>query len=116
MSKIVYLPKVKKIVLFDKKMEGSRSITLAKNANRILYVRNIPFGFDGNDVYELFSRYGSIFQIRIGCTPSTTGHAFVVYDNILDAQAAKDALNGYTLQNRYLIVQYYRINQQQQAK
>ncbi|EAY13400.1 hypothetical protein TVAG_424320 [Trichomonas vaginalis G3] len=89
----------------------SRQIILAKNANRILFVRNLPFGIDGDKLYELFSRYGSIYQIRLGCIPSTSTTAFVVFDNVLDAQAAKDALNGYTIENRYLIVQYYRLNQ-----
>ena len=91
--------------------EGKPIITLSKNANRILYVRNLPFGIDGEELYDIFFRYGTVYQIRLGCTPSTATTAYVIYENVLDAQAAKDALNGYTLRGKYLIVQYFRLNQ-----
>ena len=84
-------------------------ITLAKNANRILFIRNLPFGVDGEELYDLFFRYGRVYQIRLGCTPATSTTAYVVYENVIDAQAAKEALNGYTMRGRYLIVQYYRL-------
>ena len=91
-------------------MSSNSVITLAKNANRILYVRNLPFGVEGEELYDLFFQYGPVYQIRLGCTPATSTTAYVVYENVLDAQKAKDALNGYTMRGRFLIVQYHRIN------
>ena len=73
------------------------TIKLSKNANRILFVRNLPFGVDGEELYDLFFRYGIVRQIRLGCTPTTSTTADVVFENVVDAQAAKEALNGYTM-------------------
>ena len=87
----------------------SSNITLAHNANRILYVRNLPASIDGLDLYDLFGSYGPIRQIRLGNVPTTITTAYVVYEDVVDAQEAKKSLNGYTMQNRYLIVQFHRI-------
>ena len=88
----------------------SKPISLSHNANRILYVRNLPYMMDGQDLYDLFGAYGPIRQIRIGNIPKTVTTAYVVFEDVLDAQAAKDALNGYTMGSRYLIVQYHRLD------
>jgi hypothetical protein len=40
----------------------------------------------GDDMYELFGRYGSIRQIRMGNEPKTKGTAFVVYDDVMDVR------------------------------
>jgi RNA recognition motif-containing protein len=88
----------------------SGSIHLAKNANRFLYVRNLPVSVDGQDLYDLFGRYGPIRQIRLGNTPKTVTTAYVVYEDVFDAQTAKDNLNGYTMGSRYLIVQYHKLD------
>ena len=47
----------------------------------------------GVDLYELFGRYGSIRQIRIGNEPKTKGTAFVVYDDVMDVRIILDAIN-----------------------
>ena len=39
--------------------------------------------------------------------PDTRGTAFVVYEDIYDAKAALDALQGFSVNNRYLIVLYF---------
>lgn len=88
----------------------SRDVQIARNANRILYVRNLPASIDGQDLYELFGRYGPIRQVRLGNTPKTITTAYVVYEDVFDAQIAKDNLNGYTMGSRYLIVQYHRLD------
>ena len=92
----------------------TKPISLSHNANRILYVRNLPHQFDGQDLYELFGRYGPIRQVRLGNIPKTQTTAYVVFEDVLDAQAAKDALNGYTMGSRYLIVQYHRLDKLQE--
>jgi pre-mRNA branch site protein p14 len=37
-------------------------------------------------LYDLFGRYGSIRQIRIGNEQKTRGTAFVVYDDVMDVR------------------------------
>lgn len=88
----------------------SKEVLLNRNANRILYVRNLPSSIDGGELYELFGRYGPIRQIRLGNTPKTVTTAYVVYEDVFDAQTAKDNLNGYTMGSRYLIVQYHNLD------
>ena len=74
-------------------------------------------------MYDLFGRYGSIRQIRIGNEQKTRGTAFVVYDDVMDvrsfcvikrqppnfvqAKNALDHLNGFHLQERYIVVLYH---------
>jgi pre-mRNA branch site protein p14 len=88
-------------------------------------VKNLNYQITGEDLYELFGRYGSIRQIRIGNEPKTKGTAFVVYDDVMDvsllampeatlltgsnfqAKNALDHLNGFHLQERYIVVLYH---------
>mmetsp|Transcript_42099 Transcript_42099/g.51079 ORF Transcript_42099/g.51079 Transcript_42099/m.51079 type:complete len:125 (-) Transcript_42099:671-1045(-) len=84
---------------------------LPPEVNRVLYVRNLPFGISAEDMYDIFGKYGAIRQIRLGNTKDTRGTAFVVYEDIYDAKTAVDHLSGFNVANRYLIVLYY-----QQAK
>ena len=81
---------------------------LPPEVNRILYVRNLPFGITDEDVYDIFGKYGAIRQIRVGNTRSTKGTAYVVYEDIYDAKAALEKLSGFNVANRYLIVLYYK--------
>lgn len=88
----------------------SKEVILSRNANRILYVRNLPTSIDGAELYEIFGSYGPIRQIRLGNTPKTVTTAYVVYESVYDAQVAKENLNGYTMGARYLIVQYHNLD------
>ncbi|KAK9894676.1 RNA-binding domain-containing protein [Cystobasidium minutum MCA 4210] len=85
----------------------SSSGRIPPDVNRILYVKNLSFKTSGEDLYELFGRYGGIRQIRIGNSQKTRGTAFVVYEDIFDAKNAYDNLNGFHLQDRYLVVLYH---------
>ncbi|EDR12340.1 uncharacterized protein LACBIDRAFT_183183 [Laccaria bicolor S238N-H82] len=80
---------------------------LPPGANRILFVKNLNYQITGEDLYDLFGRYGSIRQIRIGNEAKTKGTAFVVYDDVMDAKNALDHLNGFHLQERYIVVLYH---------
>ncbi|KAL5507947.1 hypothetical protein ACEPAH_5565 [Sanghuangporus vaninii] len=80
---------------------------LPAGANRILFVKNLNYSITGEDLYELFGRYGSIRQIRLGNDPKTKGTAFVVYDDVTDAKNALEHLNGFHLQERYIVVLYH---------
>lgn len=55
--------------------------------NRILFVKNLNYQITGDDLYDLFGRYGSIRQIRIGNEQKTRGTAFVVYDDVMDVRS-----------------------------
>ena len=78
--------------------------------NRVLYVRNLPYKITGEEMYDIFGKYGAIRQIRVGNTPDTRGTAFVVYEDIFDAKNACDHLSGFNVCNRYLVVLYYQAN------
>lgn len=75
--------------------------------NRILYVRNLPFKITSEELYEIFGKYGAIYQIRLGDRKDTRGTAFVVYEDIYDAKAAVDHLSGFNVGGRYLVLLYY---------
>lgn len=57
---------------------------LPPGANRILFVKNLNYQITGEDLYELFGRYGGIRQIRLGNEPKTKGTAFVIFDDVMD--------------------------------
>lgn len=80
---------------------------LPPEVNRILFVRNLPYGITSEDMYDIFGKYGAIRQIRIGCEKSTRGTAFVVYEDIFDAKNAVEHLSGFNVAGRYLVVLYY---------
>jgi RNA recognition motif-containing protein len=33
--------------------------------NRIIYVRNLPFKITSEELYDLFGKYGPVYQIRV---------------------------------------------------
>ena len=85
-------------------------VRLPPEVNRILYIRNLPYKITGEEMYDIFGKYGAIRQIRVGNTPETRGTAFVVYEDIFDAKNACDHLSGFNVCNRYLVVLYYQAN------
>jgi pre-mRNA branch site protein p14 len=85
-------------------------------------------------MYDIFGKYGTIRQIRVGVKPDTRGtvrifgflahvfnikypcltppkppllQAYVVYDDIYDAKNACDHLSGFNVCGRYIVVLYY---------
>jgi RNA recognition motif-containing protein len=107
----------------------------SRQQSRMLYVKNLNYNVQGNaylltsccayfkvltlpsfffsilgaDLYELFGRYGAIRQIRIGDQAGKTkGTAFVVFEEIGDAKNAMEHLNGFHLQERYIVGEYAR--------
>mmetsp|Transcript_6838 Transcript_6838/g.12542 ORF Transcript_6838/g.12542 Transcript_6838/m.12542 type:complete len:127 (+) Transcript_6838:175-555(+) len=84
-----------------------RNARLPPEVNRVLYVRNLPFNITGEELYNIFGKYGAIRQIRKGNAKDTKGTAFVVYEDIFDAKNAVEHLSGFNVANRYLIVLYY---------
>lgn len=81
---------------------------LPPEVNRILYVRNLPFKITADELYDIFGKYGAVYQIRLGDkSKDTRGTAFVIYEDIYDAKAAVDHLSGFNVGGRYLVVLYY---------
>lgn len=83
---------------------------LSPEVNRILYVRNLPFKISGDDLYDIFKKFGSVRQIRIGCEKKTRGSAFVVFEDLYDAKNALENLSGFNVGGRYLVILYYKVN------
>lgn len=89
----------------SRKSSNSR---LPPEVNRILYVRNLPFKITAEELYDIFGKYGAVYQIRLGERgKDTRGTAFVVYEDIYDAKRAVDHLSGFNVGGRYLVVMYY---------
>ncbi len=86
----------------------NRVARLPPDVNRILYVRNLPFTIEAEELYEVFGRYGAIAQIRIGNESKTKGTGYVIYHDIYDAKAAVDSLNGFKVAGRFLVIGYHR--------
>ncbi|CAG0912674.1 unnamed protein product [Notodromas monacha] len=91
-------------------MQKKNTVRLPPEVNRVLYVRNLPYKISGDEMYDIFGKYGAIRQIRVGNTPETRGTAFVVYEDIFDAKSACDHLSGFNVCGRYLVVLYYQAN------
>ena len=85
-------------------------------------MKNLNYQITGEDLYDLFGRYGGIRQVRLGNEPKTKGTAFVVFDDVMDvsfsvvlplsmfacltyrqAKNALEHLNGFHLQERYIV-------------
>ncbi|KIW05700.1 uncharacterized protein PV09_03560 [Verruconis gallopava] len=80
---------------------------LAPEQNRALFVKNLSYSISAEDLFDLFSKFGPIRQIRQGISSNTKGTAFVVYEDVSDAKQACDKLNGFNFQGRYLVVLYH---------
>lgn len=89
---------------------------LAPDVSRILFVKSLPFSVTAEELYDIFGKFGPVYQIRLGTTPTTKGRAFVVYEDIYDAQKAVQFLNGFNIQGRYLVVLYHSNAQQNKEK
>ena len=94
----------------------SRNMRLPPEVNRILFVRNLPFKITSQEMYDLFGKYGSVRQVRVGNQQTTKGTAYVVYDDIFDAKNACEHLSGYHFMGRYLIVLFHSMAKLAQAK
>ncbi|QIW99612.1 hypothetical protein AMS68_005130 [Peltaster fructicola] len=85
----------------------NRNAKLAPEVNRALFVKNLGYNVSTQELFDLFAKFGPVRQIRQGIDNKTKGTAFVVYEDVMDAKSACDALNGFNFQNRYLVVLYH---------
>ncbi len=72
-----------------------------------LYVGNLPWSTTEEQVKSIFAEYGTIVDailIKDRMSGRSKGIAFVTFETEEQAQAAIDAVNGYELEGRALIV------------
>ncbi|KAJ0408715.1 hypothetical protein P43SY_001939 [Pythium insidiosum] len=75
-----------------------------------LFVRNLPFTAVEEDLTDLFSGYGEIVEVHMPLdeTKRRKGFGFVLFRTTVDAERAKDALDGFAFQGRRLHIVYAR--------
>lgn len=72
-----------------------------------IYIANIPFKANENEVRELFLRYGQVASVRIVLdkeTQKSRGFGFVIMNNDQEANEAILALNGFNFLGKTLAV------------
>lgn len=71
-----------------------------------LFVRNLPYTAEEEDLMDLFSAHGQIIEVHMPLddTKRRKGFGFVLFKNTVDAQGALNALNGFAFQGRLLHV------------
>lgn len=71
-----------------------------------LFVRNLPYTAEEEDLTDLFSAHGQIIEVHMPLddTKRRKGFGFVLFKNTVDAQMALNALNGFAFQGRLLHV------------
>ena len=74
--------------------------------NHTLYIRNLPEKFEVQELENLFSNYGKILKIYKRKGIKYKQQAFVVFEELEDAEIAIRALQGFPLGNLPMAIQY----------
>lgn len=72
-----------------------------------IYIANIPFKANDDDVRGIFESYGQVASVRIVTdkeTQKSRGFGFVIMNNDNEASVAIDQLNGYEMMGKVLSV------------
>ena len=72
-----------------------------------IYVGNLPYSTDEDELKSLFSEFGEIESVKIitdKYSGRSKGFGFVVMDNDEEAKAAIENLNGKSVENREITV------------
>jgi RNA recognition motif-containing protein len=72
-----------------------------------IYVGNLDFKVNENDLTGIFEEYGKVSEARVitdKYSGRSKGYGFVTMDDESEAQNAIDKLNGANLENREMIV------------
>jgi RNA recognition motif-containing protein len=80
-----------------------------------IYVGNLDFKVDENDLKGIFEEYGSVTEAKIiidKYSGKSKGFGFVVMDNNNEAKQAISELSGASLENRKIIVNEARIKKE----
>ena len=82
--------------------------------NEQVYIGNLPYRIDENDLKGYFSKYGAVQTVKVVRnfkTGQSKGYAFVTYASARQANSALDA-HGDELQGRSLVVRIAKPKQQ----
>ena len=82
--------------------------------NEQVYIGNLPYCIDENDLKGYFSKYGAVQTVKVVRnfkTGQSKGYAFVTYASARQANSALDA-HGDELQGRSLVVRIAKPKQQ----
>lgn len=83
--------------------------------NQKLYVGNLNFEANEDQVRELFGTFGEVQDVKIVMdrfTGRSRGFAFIRFDSAESAGKAKEALNGQPFQGKTLVIDWARTEQQ----
>lgn len=72
-----------------------------------IYVGNLDYRIDDEDLKNIFEKYGAVKDARIimdKFSGRSKGFGFVVMDDANEAKKAIDELSGATLENRQMVV------------
>lgn len=75
----------------------------------IVLVKNLPYDVSTGSLYELFSRFGDVYQLRIPDNSQNKGSCLAIYYDMNEASRAAKRLNGINYQGRYLISTLYSV-------
>ncbi|HEX2583331.1 MAG TPA: RNA-binding protein [Chlamydiales bacterium] len=84
--------------------------------NQKLYVGNLNFEANEDQVRELFSSFGDVQDVKIVMdrfTGRSRGFAFVRFDTAESAEKAREALNGQAFQGKTLVIDLARSEQRE---
>lgn len=87
--------------------------------NQKLYVGNLNFDANEEQVRELFSAYGTAEDVKIVMdrfSGRSRGFAFVRMDSSESAGKAKEALNGQPFQGKTLVIDFARTEQERGSR
>ncbi|EDK44072.1 conserved hypothetical protein [Lodderomyces elongisporus NRRL YB-4239] len=76
----------------------------------IVLVKNLSFTASNKSIYDFFSQYGHIYQVRTSTKEQHQGQVFIIYDNIQSAERAAKEANGVNFQGRYLVTSIYQVD------
>ena len=66
---------------------------LAEGSSK-LFVSNVPFDIDDQELFERFSDFGEVLAVKVVGTKNRKGCAFITYSNVSDAALARENLNN----------------------
>lgn len=72
-----------------------------------IYVGNLDYSVDANDLKGIFEEYGSVSDAKVitdKYSGKSKGFGFVTMENSEEAKVAMENLNNATLENRKMIV------------
>lgn len=87
--------------------------------NQKLYVGNLNFDANEDQVRELFGTYGAVEDVKIVMdrfSGRSRGFAFVRMDSSESANKAKEGLNGQPFQGKTLVIDYARTEQERGSR